>query len=85
MNYDQMSIDELLTEKDKLSDEINELCDEIKWNKKLMQDKYISYMDKKELENEIVYFRLQISKLETTIKLIDDNMSNRVIRKLSFK
>ena len=83
MNYDQMSIEELTYEKNKLSNEINKLYEEIKWNNDLIQDKYISYMDKRELENENVYFRLQISELRTAIDLINDNMSNRVVRKLN--
>ena len=83
MNYDQMSIEELMNEKNKLSNEINKLYEEIKWNNDLIQDKYISYMDKRELENENVYFRLQISEMRTAIDHINDNMSNRVVRKLS--
>ena len=83
ISYDQMTIEELNNKKEELSNEIKKLYEEIDYNTSLMQDKYISYIDKRELENESVYFQLQINRLYSEIDDINTSISNRVVRKLS--
>ena len=51
MEYNQMSIEELNNEKERLLKEIDRLNEEIEDNIRLMNDKYIHYLDKKEYEN----------------------------------
>ena len=83
MEYNQMSIEELNNEKEKLLKEIDRLNEEIEDNIRLMNDKYIHYLDKKEYENENTYNRLRISNLYSMIDDINTSISNRVVRKLS--
>ena len=83
MEYNQMTIEELITEKDRLSNEISRLYKEIEWNNNLMKDKDIHYTDKRELENENVANSLRINKLHNMIGEINDSLSNRVVKKLN--
>ena len=83
MEYNQMSIEELNNEKDRLLKEIDRLNEEIEDNIRLMNDKYIHYLDKREYENENIYNRLRINNLYSMIDDINTSISNRVVRKLS--
>ena len=83
MEYNQMSIEELNNEKERLLKEIDRLNEEIEDNNRLMNDKYIHYLDKREYENENIYNRLRINNLYSMIDDINTSISNRVVRKLS--
>ena len=63
--------------------EIDRLNEEIEDNNRLMNDKYIHYLDKREYENENIYNRLRINNLYSMIDDINTSISNRVVRKLS--
>lgn len=83
ISYDQMTIEELNNKKERILKEIDRLNEEIEDNNKLMNDKYIHYIDKREYENESIYFQLQINRLYSEIDDINTSISNRVVRKLS--
>ena len=83
MEYNQMTIEQLIAEKERLASSIEKLYQEIEWNNNLMKDKSIHYTDKRELENENVANSLKINKLHNMIGEINDSLSNRVVKKLN--
>lgn len=84
MAYDQMTIEELQIKKEKLLDEINSLNNEINEDRDLIEnDRFMHYIDRKELENEITFYHLQINKLESEIVLIEESLAKRVVKKLN--
>ena len=83
MDYNQMTIEQLIAEKERIASSIEKLYQEIEWNNNLMKDKDIHYTDKRELENENVANSLRINKLHNMIGEINDSLSNRVVKKLN--
>ena len=84
MTYDQMTIEELQLKKEKLLDEINSLNNEINEDRDLIEnDRFMHYTDKKELENEIIFYHLQINKIKDEIAIIEESIAKRVVKKLN--